>query len=198
MKHWSITSFRSQISSQLSGQQQVKAVRSEQRDKHQQARFWRQYFGMRMVFLFIDYLEKGRTINIKYYIALLVSLKEELVKKRPQMKKKNVLFHQDNAPGHKLIVTMAKLHGLHFELLPHSPYSPDVAHSGYWLFVDLKRMLQRKRFSSKEEVISENWGVFWGQKQTVLQERHRIGREALESEYQPRTRLCWWIKSNFA
>ena len=38
--------------------------------------------------LFIDYPEKGRTINSEYYIALLVHLKEEITKKLPQMKKK--------------------------------------------------------------------------------------------------------------
>ena len=38
--------------------------------------------------LFIDYLEKGRSINSEYYIALLVCLKEEITKKQPQMKKK--------------------------------------------------------------------------------------------------------------
>ena len=50
--------------------------------------------------LFIDYLEKGRTINGDYYMALLMHLKEEIAKKRPQMKKKKVPFHQDNAPCH--------------------------------------------------------------------------------------------------
>ena len=50
--------------------------------------------------LFIDYLEKGRTINSEYYTALLVRQKEEIAKKRPHMKKKKVLFHQDNAPYH--------------------------------------------------------------------------------------------------
>ena len=38
--------------------------------------------------LFIDYLEKRRTINSEYYMALLVRLKEEITKKRPHMKKK--------------------------------------------------------------------------------------------------------------
>ena len=42
--------------------------------------------------LFIDYLQKGRTINSEYYIALLVRLKEEITKKRPQMKKKRCSF----------------------------------------------------------------------------------------------------------
>ena len=82
---------------------------------------------------FIDYLEKGRTINSEYYIALLVCLKEEIAKKQPQMKKK-VLFHQDNALCHKSIITMAKLHELHFELFLHPPHSPDLAFSDYWLF----------------------------------------------------------------
>ena len=79
--------------------------------------------------LFIDYLEKGRTTNIEYYIALLVHLKEEIAKKRLQMKKKKVLFYQDNALCHKLIAIMAKLHELHFELLPHPSHSPDLAPS---------------------------------------------------------------------
>ena len=52
----------------------------------------------------------------------MMHLKEEITKKWPQMKKKKVLFHQDNAPCHKLIAMMAKLHELHFELLldPHN------------------------------------------------------------------------------
>jgi len=54
---------------------------------------------------------------------------------------------------------MAKLHELRYELLPHPPYSPDLAPSDYWLFADLKRMLQGKRFRSNEEVIAET-GVF--------------------------------------
>ena len=101
--------------------------------------------------LFTDYFEKGRIINRGYYIGLLMHLKEEIAK----MKKKEVFFHQDNAPCHKLISVIAKLHELHFKLLPHPPYSPDLALSNYWLFADLKIMLQGKRFGSNEVVILE-------------------------------------------
>ena len=62
-------------------------------------------------------------------MALFVHLKEEIAKKRPQKKKKKVLFHQDNAPCHKSIATMAKLYELQFELLPHPLYSPDLGPS---------------------------------------------------------------------
>ena len=75
--------------------------------------------------------------------------------------KKKVLFHQDNALCHKSIATMAKLHELHFKLLLHPPYSSNLTPSNnYWLFADIKRMLQGKRFGSSEEVISENKAYF--------------------------------------
>ena len=47
-----------------------------------------------------------------------------------------------------------------FELLPHPPYSPYLTPSDYWLFADLKRILQGKRFGSNEEVISETEAYF--------------------------------------
>ena len=37
--------------------------------------------------LFIDYLEKAKTINSEYYMALLMRLKKEIARKRPQMEK---------------------------------------------------------------------------------------------------------------
>ena len=56
--------------------------------------------------------------------------------------------------------TMVKLNELSFELLPHPPYSPDLAPSDYWLFADLKKMLQGKRFGSNEEVLAETEAYF--------------------------------------
>ena len=76
---------------------------------------------------FICYFEYGKNINSDYYIALLMRLKDEIVEKRPHFKKKKVLFHQDNAPCHKSMKKMAKLHELDFELLLNPPYSPDLA-----------------------------------------------------------------------
>ena len=104
MKHGSITmrTLQNQIGSQLSEQQRVKTVRSDQKRKYQ---------------------------LVKVLASVLVRLKKEIAKKRPQMKKKKVLFHQDNAPYHKSIATIAKFHELHFELLPHQPYSLDLVPS---------------------------------------------------------------------
>ena len=56
-------------------------------------------------------------------VSIIYHWKEEIAKKQSQMKKKKVLFHQDNVLRHKSIETMAKLH----KLLLHPPYSPDLA-----------------------------------------------------------------------
>ena len=139
--------------------------------------------------LFIDYLEKGKTINSDYYTALLERLKVEIAEKRPHMKKKKVLFHQDNAPCHKSLKTMAKLHELGFELLPHPPYSPDLAPSDFFLFSDLKRMLAGKKFGSDAEVIAETEAYF----EDKPKEYYKNGIAKLEGRYN----RCIELKGNY-
>jgi [histone H3]-lysine36 N-dimethyltransferase SETMAR len=89
-------------------------------------------------------------------MTLFEHLNDEIKKQTAQFEEKKALFHQDNAPVHKSIKTTAKLHELGYELLPHPTYSPDLASSDFFLFVNLKRMLARKKFSTNEEVIAEN------------------------------------------
>jgi len=104
--------------------------------------------------IFIDYLPKGKTINGVYYANLLQRLTNEIKKKRPHLAKKKVLFHHDNAPVHTCVIAVAKIHELKFQLLPHAPYSPDLAPSDYFLFLNLKKWLGGKKFANNEEVES--------------------------------------------
>ena len=90
-----------------------------------------------------------------------------------------ILFHQDNALGHKSIVTMAKSHELGFELLPHPPYSPNLAPSDYYLFADLKKMLAGKKFNTNEEVIAETEANFEAKDKSFYKE----GVETLERRW---------------
>ena len=50
---------------------------------------------------------------------------------------------------------MVKFHELRYELLPHPPYSPNLASSDYLLFPNLKKWLGGKRFYSNDEIISQ-------------------------------------------
>ena len=46
-------------------------------------------------------------------------------------------------------------HELRYELLPHPPYSPDLAPTDYFLFPNLKKWLGRKRFYANDKIISQ-------------------------------------------
>ena len=92
------------------------------------------------------------TITCEYYAASLGRLVDKISKKRPHLKKIKNLFHDDKPLSHTSNIAQAKKHELGFEALPHPPYSPDMAHSDYYLFPYLKRKLCGRRFESNEEV----------------------------------------------
>ena len=91
--------------------------------------------------VFINYLQKGKTINGEYYAKLLRELQQAIKSKRPGKLTKGVLLHQDNAPAHKSLVAMSAVHDCGFELIDHPPYPPDLAPSDYFLFPNLKNIL---------------------------------------------------------
>ena len=97
----------------------MKAAQKDQKFNSGLVSLWDPYFGTRMVFCLSTILRKVK--------PLLDRLSAEIKKKWSHMQKKDVLFHQDNAPCHKTMKTMVKLNELSFELLPHPPYkySPD-------------------------------------------------------------------------
>ena len=53
----------------------------------------------------IDYLQEGKNINGDYYVNLLRQLRKANKSKRPRKLTKGALFHRDNAPAHKCVVT---------------------------------------------------------------------------------------------
>jgi len=105
-------------------------------------------------------LEKGKTITGQYYADLLGRFDAELIRKRPHLAKKKVLFHHDNAPAHSSAIATAKLVELRYELLSHPPYSLDLAPCDFFLFPNMKKWLGGKRFTSNEEVIVETEAYF--------------------------------------
>jgi len=109
--------------------------------------------------LFIDYVEKGKTITREYYSNLLTRLDEKICKDLV-CKRKKIIFYQENAPTHKSVLPMGKLRELHYELLEHPPYSPDLAPSAFYLFPKLGLFLAGWRFSSNQKAIAAVEGYF--------------------------------------
>ncbi|KAM8702032.1 hypothetical protein ACLKA7_007672 [Drosophila subpalustris] len=123
-----------------------------------------------------QWISTGETALKKAKIGLSANkFDSELKKKRPHMAKKKVLFHQDTAPAHKSVVAMMKLCELHYEILPHPPYSPDLAPCDYYLFPSLKKWLGGKQFQSNEQVICETNAYFEDLDQSYFMEDCEVG-----------------------
>ena len=59
-------------------------------------------------------------------------------------------FHHDNAPVHTSAVATAKLVELGYELLPHPPYSPDLAPCDFFLFPNMEARDQESNLDAYE------------------------------------------------
>ncbi|GBN35182.1 hypothetical protein AVEN_233397-1 [Araneus ventricosus] len=70
-------------------------------------------------------------------------------------KRRNELFHQDNARPHVSTMTSWTLYKLEWGLLQHQPFSPNMAPSDSYLFSHLQLHLDGAIFNSNEEVINE-------------------------------------------
>lgn len=126
----------------------VKAMRTQSLGKVMITVFW-DCEGI----ILIDYLPKGTTINAAYYSNLLTGpVRTALKEKRKGKLHMRPLLQQDNARPHTARLTMDTIKKLRWELLPHPPYSPDLAPSDYHLFGPLKKPLRGKHFKSESEV----------------------------------------------
>ena len=99
-----------------------------------------------------DFLPHGATTNSEYYCHDLSYVHMHLLKKRPRLITKGILFLQDNARPHTAHRTMCTLQQLGWEVLPHPPYSPDLAPSDFHLVGPLKEFLGGQHFGTDDEV----------------------------------------------
>src|SRR5437016_14107191 len=61
-------------------------------------------------------------------------------------------FNHDNAAPHKSAVIMEYLRKEQIKLLPHPPYSPDLAPCGFFLFPRIKKELKGESFNNVENL----------------------------------------------
>jgi len=102
--------------------------------------------------LLTDYLPRGQTITGSYYAQLVLKLREAIKEKRRGKLQMQVFFHQDDAPVHKSHISMTTIHNAGFELVDHPQYSPDLAHSDFYLFPKMKEDLRGKSFPDDNAV----------------------------------------------
>lgn len=100
--------------------------------------------------LLMDWLPQGTTVNSRVYCDTLTRLRRRIQQRRKGKWSKGVLLQHDNARPHTSNATTAKLTSLGFVVVPHPPYSPDLAPSDYALFDNMKDALRGKRFDNDE------------------------------------------------
>ena len=108
-----------------------------------------------------ELLQPNETITGERYQQQLMQLSRALKLKRPQYAKRHdkVIFQYDNARPHVAKVVKETLEAIQWDVLPHPPYSPDIAPSDYHLFRSMTHGLAEQHFTSYEE--AKNWVDSW-------------------------------------
>ena len=99
-----------------------------------------------------EYLPEGSTVNRTYYNEVLKRLRDANRRKRPELRKSgDWFFHHDNAPAHSALKLREFLAKHSITVLPHPPYSPDLAPCDFFLFPILKIPVKGRRFETIPE-----------------------------------------------
>ena len=93
----------------------------------------------------------SRALTGKYYKdVVLKKLKKYYQKRCPATGFKHVRLLHDNAPAHTSAIVTAFLKKEKVTVLPHPPYSPDLAPCDFFLFPKLKAFLAGQKYQSRQ------------------------------------------------
>ena len=112
--------------------------------------------------IMLDFLPKRSTITGVYYANLSDQLRTAIREKRRGQLSTGVLLQQDNAGVHTCKVAMDAVERNGYELIPHLAYSPDLAPSDFFLFLNLKKDIRGLHFRSNEVVTVVEVGQWKG------------------------------------
>ena len=93
--------------------------------------------------ILVDFMSKGTTINSDVYIDTLKKLKARIQRVQPDLEMSKVLLQHDNTRTHTSLKTHEVISSFGWTTILHSPYSPDLAPSDFYLFGSLKESLRR-------------------------------------------------------
>lgn len=100
--------------------------------------------------VYFEVLDSGQRVTADLYKAQLSRVDQAL--RRQGNNTATTKFLHDNARPHTAKITQQKIEELGWEVLPHPPYSPDLAPSDYHLFRSMQHSLAEKKFKNREEV----------------------------------------------
>jgi histone-lysine N-methyltransferase SETMAR len=100
-----------------------------------------------------SFLPRGQTITAASYCDELDDFNRKLSELHPALvnRKRPILLH-DNAKPHAALITQQKLRELGYEVLPHPPYSPDLAPTDFHFFKHLDSFLHGQVFNDQKSI----------------------------------------------
>ena len=107
-----------------------------------------------------EFVPRGQTVNSGFYCEVLRRLREKVRRHRPELwREQTWLLHHDNAPAHTALLTQQFLAANKIPVIPHPPYSPDLAPCDFFLFPKMKWKLKGRRFDTIEDIQAETQKV---------------------------------------
>ena len=77
-----------------------------------------------------EFVPHGQMVNKQLYQEVLARLRDAVRRKRPELwENQTWILHHDNAPAHVLLLIRSYLAKHQTSVVPHEPYSPDLAPS---------------------------------------------------------------------
>jgi len=87
-----------------------------------------------------EFVRPGQTVNQEFYFEVLRQLRENVWRKRPELwRLGDWILHHDNAPAHTALSVTRYLASLGWTIVPHPPYSLDLAPYDFFLFPTMEK-----------------------------------------------------------
>jgi len=98
-----------------------------------------------------EFVPPGQTVNHAFYKDVLERLRKQVQQVQTDVADDWALHH-DNAPAHTALSIREFLAKKNIAVLPHPPYSPDLAPCDFYLFPKLKSKLKGHHFGLLENI----------------------------------------------
>jgi histone-lysine N-methyltransferase SETMAR len=102
-----------------------------------------------------NFSPQGQNYNSQFFIEIVLpSIELKRAERRPRLWATGAHLHMDNTKPHRSKKSIEKADEMGFVLVPHPPYSSDIASSDFFLFSYLKESLAGTNFPDQETLIS--------------------------------------------
>jgi len=121
-----------------------------------------------------EFVPRGQMVNKQLYQEVLAHLRDAVRRKRPELwENQTWMLHHNNVPAHTSLLICSYLAKHQTSIVPHPPYSLDLAPADFFLFPKLKTTLKGRHFQTIDR-IQEN----------AIRELHAITESVFQAAFQ--------------